>query len=290
MTMASELEVFILVAESGGFARAARRLRITPSAVSRRVAQLEDRVGVQLLSRTTRRVELTAAGEAYFKKIKPLLAEIDSATNDLGKFTPVPAGQLVVSAPAALIERKLIGYVGEYLAMNPQMTIELVPSEMGPSESHDLTIQSLASSEKDKVSIRLAANPWTVCASPEYLSRHGTPRHPRELRSHQCLTLSTHPHWQFLVDDRELTIVPPARLTSFGIAVHKAAISGQGIARLAAFLVNDDLASGRLVSLLDEFRVPRERTLFLVADSDKITLAKYASFTEFLRMKFARGF
>ena len=105
MTMASELEVFILVAESGGFARAARRLRITPSAVSRRVAQLEDRVGVQLLSRTTRRVELTAAGEAYFKKIKPLLAEIDSATNDLGKFTPVPAGQLVVSAPAALIER-----------------------------------------------------------------------------------------------------------------------------------------------------------------------------------------
>lgn len=169
--MASELEVFVLVAESGGFASAARRLRLTPSAISRRVALLEDRLGLQLLSRTTRKVELTAVGEAYFQRIKPLLSAINAATDDLGQFSPVPVGQLTISAPAALLERKLVGFVSEYLQINPQMRVELIPSEFGSSVDYDFMVQSLASSDKNKASIKLAANQWTVCASPVYLEK-----------------------------------------------------------------------------------------------------------------------
>lgn len=288
--MASELEVFILVAESGGFAGAARRLRLTPSAISRRVALLEDRLGVELLSRTTRKVELTAAGEAYFSRIKPLLTAIASAADDLQQFSPVPVGQLVISAPAALLERKLVGFVAEYLQANPQMRIELVPSEFGSNVDYDFTVQSLASSDKNKVSMKLTANPWTICAAPGYLEQNGTPQHPRDLQSHNCLIIGTHPHWQFMVDDKELNIVPPSRFISFGGAVYKAALDGFGIARLAAFLVKDDLASGRLVKLLGEYSDTRPRDLYLIADLDKITLTKHAGFAEFIKAKFAEGF
>lgn len=288
--MASELEVFILVAESGGFAGAARRLRLTPSAISRRVALLEDRLGVQLLSRTTRKVELTAAGEAYFARIKPLLTAIASAADDLEQFSPVPVGQLVVSAPAALLERKIVGFVAEYLQTNPQMRIELVPSEFGSNVDYDFTLQSLASSDRNKVSIKLTANPWTICAAPAYLERNGIPEQPRDLQSHDCLVIGTHPHWQFLVDDKELNIVPHARFISFGSAVYKAAVDGFGIARLAAFLVKDDLASGRLVQLLGHYSDVRPRDLYLTADADKIKLTKHARFAEFIQAKFAEGF
>lgn len=288
--MASELEVFILVAESGGFAGAARRLRLTPSAISRRVALLEDRLGVQLLSRTTRKVELTAAGEAYFQRIKPLLSAIAAAADDLEQFSPVPVGQLVISAPAALLERKLVGFVTEYLAANPQMRVELIPSELGSNVDYDFTVQSLPSSDRNKASIRLAANPWTVCAAPGYLDKHAAPEHPQDLQSHNCLIIGTHPHWQFIVDDRELNLVPPSRFISFGSAVYRAALDGFGIARLAAFLVNDDLKSGRLVKLLGRYSDTRPRDLYLIADADKIALAKYAGFAEFIKLKFAGGF
>jgi DNA-binding transcriptional LysR family regulator len=288
--MASELEVFILVAESGGFAGAARRLRLTPSAISRRVALLEDRLGIQLLSRTTRKVELTAAGEAYFQRIKPLLSALAVAADNLEQFSPVPVGQLVISAPAALLERKLVGFVTEYLQANPQMRIELIPSELGSSVDYDFTVQSLASSDKNKASIRLAANPWTVCAAPSYLEKHGTPEHPRDLQSHNCLIIGTHPHWQFIVDDKELNLVPPTRFISFGSAVYRAVLDGFGIARLAAFLVNDDLKSGRLVKLLGPYSDTRARDLYLIVDADKIALSKYAGFAEFIKTKFAGGF
>jgi len=288
--MASELEVFVLVAESGGFASAARRLRLTPSAISRRVALLEDRLGVQLLSRTTRKVELTAAGEAYFQRIKPLLSAITAASDDLQQFSPVPAGQLVISAPAALLERKLVGFVSEYLDINPQMRVELIPSELGSNVDYDFTVQSLPSSDKNKASIKLAANRWTVCASPSYLERHGVPEHPRDLQAHNCLIIGTHPHWQFIVDERELNVVPPARFISFGSAVYQAVIGGFGIARLAAFLVSDDLKSGRLTKLLGNYSDTRERNLYLIADGEKIALAKYANFADFIRTKFAGGF
>jgi DNA-binding transcriptional LysR family regulator len=288
--MASELEVFVLVAESGGFASAARRLRLTPSAISRRVALLEDRLGVQLLSRTTRKVELTAAGEAYFQRIKPLLSAITAASDDLQQFSPVPAGQLVISAPAALLERKLVGFVSEYLEINPQMRVELIPSELGSNVDYDFTVQSLPSSDKNKASIKLSANRWTVCASPGYLDRRGVPEHPRDLQAHNCLIIGTHPHWQFIVDERELNVVPPARFISFGSAVYQAAIGGFGIARLAAFLVSDDLESGRLTKLLESYSDTRERNLYLIADSEKIALAKYASFADFIKTKFAGGF
>jgi DNA-binding transcriptional LysR family regulator len=288
--MASELEVFILVAESGGFAGAARRLRLTPSAISRRIALLEDRLGVQLLSRTTRKVELTAAGEAYFQRIKPLLSAIAVAADDLEQFSPIPVGQLVVSAPAALLERKLVGFVMEYLQANPQMRVELIPSELGSNVDYDFTVQSLPSSDKNKASLKLTANPWTICAAPSYLQRHGTPAHPRDLQSHNCLIIGTHPHWQFIVDDKELNVVPPTRFISFGSAVYRAAIDGFGVARLAAFLVSDDLKTGRLVKLLGEYSDIRERNLYLIADADKIALAKYAGFAEFIKAKFASGF
>jgi len=288
--MASELEVFVLVAESGGFASAARRLRLTPSAISRRVALLEDRLGVQLLSRTTRRVELTAVGEAYFQRIKPLLSAITAASDDLQQFSPIPVGQLVISAPAALLERKLVGFVSEYLEINSQMRVELVPSELGSNVDYDFLVQSLPSSDKNKASIKLAENCWTVCASPSYLERNGVPEHPRDLQAHSCLIIGTHPHWQFIVEERELNVVPPARFISFGSAVYQAVIGGFGIARLAAFLVSDDLKSGRLVKLLDGYSDTRERNLYLIADGEKIALAKYAGFADFIKTKFAGGF
>lgn len=290
LELASELEVFVLVAESGGFANAARRLRLTPSAVSRRIALLEDRLGVELLSRSTRKVELTAVGEAYYQRIKPLLTGIATATHDIARFSPVPVGQLVVTAPAALLERRLVQIVGEYLREAPLARIELVPSELGVTDNCDFVIQSMASSDPDNVSIRLTANPWILCASPAYIANHGQPDHPRDLQEHECLVIATHPHWQFLDGDKELNIVPSSRFISFGSAVYRAAIDGMGIARLAAFLVNDDLRKGLLVRVLDKYIHPADRSLYLIAASNQIEQTKFARFAEFLRSRFVSGF
>ena len=180
-----------------------------------------------------------------------------------------------------------MGFVTE---ANPQMRIELVPSELGSNVDYDFTVQSLASSDKNRASIRLAANPWTICAAPSYLEKHGAPEHPRDLQSHNCLIIGTHPHWQFIVDDKELNLLPPARFISFGSAVYQAVLDGFGIARLAAFLVNDDLKSGRLIKLLGPYVDTRARDLYLIVDADKIALAKYAGFAEFIKTKFAGGF
>src|SRR5882757_8655808 len=289
--MASELEIFILVAESGGFASTARRLRLKPSAISPRIALLEDRVGVQLLSRTTRKLELTAAGEAYFQKIKPLLAAISAATSNLAQFSPVPAGQIRIGAPAALLEHCLVAVVGKYLDEYPQTRVEMTPTELGSSgEDFDFIIQSLPSSDKSRVSIKLAENPWIICAAPAYLKVHGTPRYPNELQSHKCLAIATHQHWQFGNGEEDLTIVPPARFLSFGSAVYKAALDGLGIAQLAAFLVNDDLRTGKLVRLLEDYKHLSQRHLYLIADSDKLALVKYSSFADFLKRRFDGGF
>jgi LysR family transcriptional regulator, transcriptional activator for dmlA len=289
--MATELEIFVLVAESGGFASAARQLRLTPSAISRRIAILEDRVGVQLLSRTTRKVELTAAGEAYFLKIKPLLAAIGAATRNLEQFSPVPSGQVRLGAPAALLERRLVSFVGLFLEEYPQIRVEMMPTEIGANaDEFDFVIQSVPSSEKGKSSIRLAENPWIICAAPSYLETHGTPEHPQDLQHHRCLAITTHQHWQFLVDGAELAVIPAARFLSFGGAVYRAAVSGLGIAQLAAFLVADDLRTGRLVRVLHDFSRPSDRYLYLICDREKLSLAKYSSFAEFLKRQFEAGF
>lgn len=285
--MASELEVFILVVQHGGFTGAARQLRLTPSAISRRIALLEGRLGVQLLSRTTRKVELTAAGESYYRRIEPLLSAIATASQDLNKLTPIPVGRLVISAPAALLERKLVGFVAEFLELNPRMRIELVPSEIDSSTECDFLLQSFASLDKNKVSMRLAANPWTVCAAPAYLRKCSGPSHPTDLYRHDCLIIRRHPHWQFFIEDKELSLAPPARLISFGGAVYLAALSGLGIARLASFLVDDDIKSGRLVELLPSYAQANDRSLYLIANSEKIGSVKHTRFAEFIKAKFA---
>ncbi|SNT31935.1 DNA-binding transcriptional regulator, LysR family [Tardiphaga sp. OK246] len=289
--MATELEIFVLVAESGGFASTARVLRLTPSAISRRIAILEDRVGVQLLSRTTRKVELTTAGEVYFQKIKPLLAAISAATRNLEQFSPVPSGQLRIGAPAALLERRLVALVSRYLDDYPQIRVEMLPTEIGINgEEFDFVIQSLPSSDKGKVSIKLAENPWIICAAPSYLEENGIPEHPLDLQNHRCLAITTHQHWQFLVDGHELALVPPARFLSFGGAVYKAAIDGLGIAQLAAFLVNEDLRTGKLIRVLEQFKNSSERYLYLIADKEKLDLVKHSSFADFLQQSFEAGF
>jgi DNA-binding transcriptional LysR family regulator len=289
--MASELEVFILVAESGGFAGAARRLRLTPSAVSRRIAQLEDRVGTLLLARTTRKVELTAAGEAFFQRIRPLRQEIDAATRSLERFSPVPAGQLRISAPAALLEQNwFLDILFKYLARFPNLRLEATPADHGLVEGCDFVIQSFASTDKNKISRQLAANPWIVCAAPAYLEKYGTPSDPKDLLQHNCLVVGAHAHWRFKLGHSELTLAMPARFVSFGGAIHRAAVSGHGIARLAAFLVNDDLKSGHLIKLLHDYPDPSDRHLYLVFDDEKKSLPKYADFAEFLRAEFQGRF
>ena len=140
------------------------------------------------------------------------------------------------------------------------------------------------------VSIRLAENPWIICAAPSYLKVHGMPTHPTDLQDHRCLTITTHQHWQFQADGGELSIVPASRFLSFGGAVYKAAIDGLGVAQLASFLVSDDLRAGRLVRILEEFKNPNDRYLYLVCDREKLNLVKYSSFSDFLRKQFETGF
>jgi DNA-binding transcriptional LysR family regulator len=247
-------------------------------------------VGVQLLSRTTRKVELTAAGEAYYRRVRPLLAEIAAATRDLGQFSPVPIGRLRLAGPAAFVETVLTPLVCAFLAENPGMRVEMHPTESSFDLEADLSFQSLPSPEEGTASIRLAANPWIVCASPGYLKRHGVPTTPDDLAHHNCLVLSTHPHWNFTVDGHKTSLALPAKFFSFGSAVHRAVVDGHGVARLAGFLVNDDIRTGRLVKLLEAYQADDDRSLYLVTQRGNLLVPKFALFAEFVRTKLEHGF
>ncbi|MBM7116823.1 LysR family transcriptional regulator [Archangium primigenium] len=289
----SEIAVFTRVVDLGGFARAAQKLRLTPSGVSRIVSRLESRLGVRLLNRTTRSLSLTDEGAAYYERCTRILADLDEANASLARSRVTPHGRLRVDAPVALADYVLGAALPRFLERYPEVSIDLTVRDQlidPTAEGVDVVIRLAAARDSELVSRNLAPARFLLVASPAYLAARGRPRTLAALREHTCLAYlsNTGPlPWRLKGRAGEEKYVVDGRLVAgSGNVLTRAAVAGLGIAQTIEYHVAAELARGELEVVLEEYE-PEPRTVHALFARQKSAVPKVRAFIDFLAELFA---
>lgn len=254
-----EMEAFVQVVESGGFSSAARLLGMTPSAVSKLVARLELRLGIQLVHRSTRKLQLTPEGSEFYERSTRVLADMDEAER-CAAAGAAPRGRVSINASVSFGQHKLVPLVPRLLEKHPQITLDIALTDRIVDlmdERADIAIRWGQLPSSDLVARRLGETSQAIVAAPSYLAKYGTPRTPQELAAHNRLGWSFRrntPDWPLRVDARMLwmPVAGPVRAGD-GETLRQLAIAGAGVARLSLYHIQHDIDAGRLVPLLEEF-------------------------------------
>ncbi|MDJ0683695.1 MAG: LysR family transcriptional regulator [Alphaproteobacteria bacterium] len=257
----NEMQVFARVVDSGGFSSAARSLNLSPSAVSKQITRLEDRLGVRLLTRTTRRLNLTEEGDAFYHRVKRILADIDEAEQAISISKGAPRGHLRVTSSVAFGENQLAPLLLEFLDRYPEITFELVLSDGIidlVEEGIDVAIRQGKLSNSAMVARKLADIRRRIVAAPAYIEKFGLPESPDDLHQHNCLGFAGHPYlndWPFkFPDGRRQTVRATGNFyANNGESIYDLLMAGLGIARAAEFMVGHHIREGSLVEVLPEF-------------------------------------
>ena len=259
----SQMEVFMTVADEGGFSSAARRLGLSAPAITRAISSLERNLGVQLFKRTTRHVRITEAGARYLDDVRRILGEITAADEAVTGINAAPRGHLVVTAPVLFGRLHVMPGIADYLKEYPDMTVDAlfldrVVDMLGEGVDVGVRIGQLPDSG---IRARKVGEIRSVLvASPDYLNRSGIPRSPNDLTKHTLVAARAgdfSPSWKFTVENKDFTlkIRPRLTVTSNDSAI-EAAIEGLGITRVLSYQVASDLADARLNLVLDEWEQP----------------------------------
>lgn len=254
------IEFLTTTVEAGSFAAAARRLGVTPSAVSRRVAQLERELGVPLLARTTRSLRLTDDGRAFHERCVRILEELRDARDAMARASGRPSGVLRLDAPIALGRKVVTPKLPQFIERYPEIRVDLTLRDqfVDPiAEGLDVLVRIGALGESTLIARRLGASRIVHCASPSYVRKHGAPKTPRDLEHHRCLGYLREGRptpFRFTSGEGvlDVDIAGPCHASDADV-IHQLALAGKGIAALFDFIVADDLASGRLVTVLDDY-------------------------------------
>jgi DNA-binding transcriptional LysR family regulator len=252
-----EIEAFLRTVEGGSFAAAAKVLRQTPSAISRSVARLEARLGTRLLARTTRSLTLTPEGERFRQRAQTILHDLDELERSFTTDKAEPRGRLRVSVSVPFGLHRVLPVLPEFLERYPKITVDLSLTDVLVdlvSERTDIAIRHGPLADSSLRARKLGSSRWLIVAAPSYLQRHGTPATPADLERHNCLNFNFRRSvegWAFRADG-EVTRrhVSGNFLGNSGEALRLMCIGGAGIARLADFLVGDDVRAGKLLPLL----------------------------------------
>ncbi|HEX3138863.1 MAG TPA: LysR family transcriptional regulator [Rhizobacter sp.] len=264
MDKLKQIESFVAVAAKGSLTAAAAAEGIAAAVVGRRIDALEERLGVKLLLRTTRRITLTHEGSAFLEDCQRLLADLANAEASVSAGGVKASGYLRITAPAGFGRRHVAPLVPGFVAQHPDVNVSLNLSDRLVdivNEGFDCAVRVGDLPDSSLVSVRLADNRRLCVATPAYLARAGTPRHPNDLARHDCLTLSSDASqtrgWAFTVDGELTHLRLTGRLDcNDGQVLHDWCLAGLGIAWRSTWEVESQVASGQLVSLLDEFAAP----------------------------------
>jgi DNA-binding transcriptional LysR family regulator len=263
------MRVFAKVVESGSFAGAAARLGISASMVTLHVKELEERLGVRLLNRTTRKVSLTETGRAYYERCTRLLADLEETEQAVSDMHAAPRGELRVNAAPTFGILQLAPAIADFTARFPAISVELMLSVRVADlvdEGFDVAVWVGELPDSSLIARQLAPCRMVVCGAPSYFEKHGKPRTPADLTAHNCLTvagtaLSYYRAWHLTAaDGTALNISPMGNLrTNSGAVLKVAALAGHGLVYLPTYFVGDALQSGRLVTALDDYMARRYR-------------------------------
>ena len=286
------MHVFRSVVDEGGFAAAARALDMSPAGVTRYVSELETDVGARLLQRTTRKVSLTEAGEAYLVRVRQILEDVEDARAAAQAHTMEVAGVLHVAASPLLASHLLAPAIAGFRKLYPEVTFDVSVDVNGQGAVNDYDIKLMSASSEfngNVIARPIISTVGVLCASPDYLAEHGVPEKPEDLKHHDCLQLK-HPEWRsgavVLTNPEEGDImvevpVRPVCQINYVDTLLRAALDGAGIASqpldLAASFMND----GRLVRVLAPW-VTTKLTLYAALPSRKFLPARTQAFLDFL--------
>jgi DNA-binding transcriptional LysR family regulator len=289
---AGEMEVFVLAAELKSFSAAGRKLRLSPSAVSKLVTRIEDRLGARLLVRTTRRLELTPEGELYLGRARKILSDIAETERIVAEGARVvPRGPLRVNASVGFGERYILPLVPAFLALYPEVELDLTLTDgvidvVG--ERTDVAIRSGPLRDSALKARKLLESREVVIASPDYLARHGTPRHPADLAAHNCLRFNfrrSMDDWPFLAGDGQTAVaheITGNMLVSSGAILRQLCLDGLGLGRIGRFHVEPDIAAGTLVPVLEDFNPGDIEVVHAVFAGHEHLAARIRAFIDFL--------
>lgn len=287
----SDMAIFVAVIDSGGFSPAARRLRITHSAVSKRVQRLENRLGIQLLLRTTRSMSLTEVGEKYLSEARSILHNIEALEGGIILGANAPRGTLKISASNAFGRQQIVPAIVDFMRIYPNLRIDLTLTDAIIDiryERIDVAIRSAVLKDSSLIARKLASNDRIICAAPAYLGAKGVPTKPADLAAHVCLRLnfqSRFNDWEFRSTSPKIRIDGGFTCNSVD-AMHTACLAGVGIARLPESMIGSDLAEGRLISLLNDSRLPSESAIYAVRPDADFVPTKTRAFIDFLVDRF----
>jgi len=284
------MTIFVTAVEQEGFSAAARALDMTPSAVSKQIRRLEDRLQTRLFDRTTRRVTLTEAGHAYHRRCTQILHDIDEAEEAVTSLTAEPRGTLRVAATVSFGRVEILPRINQFMQRHPRIKMEVEMTDRHidlVEEGIDVAIRWREQMDDPSiVARRLCINKRVICAAPDYLRRYGTPTRPEQLLEHNCLMLSTFDEfndWSFMDAEqgqRTLNVRGNFRANTAD-GLHEAVLAGVGLARLSTWLVLPDIRAGRLVPVLPEY--PHEYSAYYILYPHRRYLSqKVRTFVDFL--------
>ena len=286
----STMQLFLKVVEAGSFSAAARTLGLTPSAVSRQISQLENDLGGRIFQRTTRRQSLTEAGEAYFRHVSRIVEDIDIAHKAVRNLTGMPAGELRVTAEANFALSFIEPVLAEFFELYPKIQLSLNLSANYHdliNDNFDLAIRIGQLESSNLIARKLTESRSIICASPEYLDKHGIPCKPEELISHSCLSFRTEfgkKYWKFSVDEELVNIPINGRMQVNNLLfLRKAALNGLGVVMIPVWMVGKDLQEKKLIPILEEHpTIPPSTPVNMIFPSKQQLAPKVRVFIDFL--------
>lgn len=288
MDLFAAMRMYVAVVDGGSFAAAADKLDISRAMVSKQIQKLEEHLGTRLMNRTTRRLSLTETGRAFYERSTQIMGDVEEAEQIAGQMTRRPQGVLRVAIPLSYGQHRLAAVIGHYTQAYPQVQLDISLSDRKVDlidEGFDLAIRIGAMPQSDLIARKLGGVHSIVCAAPAYLASHGAPQTPADLAGHACLgyTLTgTGAEWRLEGADGSVTvpISGPIRADN-GDIIRLAALGGAGIVFQPQFIVDDDIAAGRLVRVLPEWQ-SAELGVYAVYPSRKHLSAKVRTFVDFL--------
>lgn len=291
MDLFRAMQAFVAVVQTGSMSAAAKQLDLSPAMIGQHVAALEERLNTRLINRTTRRQNLTNFGSSYFEQCRDILERLALAEMEAETLQQSPSGKLRITAPTTFGAEALIPALKRYRELAPEVRLDIVLTDRNVDlvgEGIDVAFRIGSLSDSSMIARALLPYRMMICAAPDYLARHGWPRHPEELSSHEAIlfTSAAKSLWRLSKGEEVVEIAPACQLiVNGGQAIRVAARNGLGIVMQPEILLAADVRDGLLVQLFPEWRLS-ERPMWLLYYRDQLMTLRLRSFISFALAEF----
>ncbi|TWD51122.1 DNA-binding transcriptional LysR family regulator [Agrobacterium vitis] len=286
MTNLGDLDVFSRVIALGSMSLAAREMGLSPAVVSKRIKRLEERLGTRLLQRTTRQISLTEAGQGYYERVIGVLAGLEEAEAFAAGRASQVTGSLKISAPTSFGRMHIAPHLKPFMQAHPQLSLQLMLSDEFTDivgGGYDMAIRINDPADSSLVAKKLATVRRVLCASPDYLTEHGTPHTLDDLKHHHCVPAHNNESWRLVGPQGPINYRPDGMLiTNSSEVIREAVLAGLGIALRSTWDVGAELKSGRLIQVLPAYEGSRHLSLSAVYPSRQFLPAKIRLFIDYL--------